>query len=650
LEKDPKRRLRDIGDARDLLDEPAALAVPASLTRVGIAATVAAGILAAVAGIAGLGWWRATRPVEHPLVRISAQLVPGDALSTWRLDQNVSLTQSYPETILALSPDGTRLAAEVRVPGGFSRLVVRKLDQRLFVPLPGTESAGAPFFSPDSQWIGFFSFDRKLKKVSVKGGAAIPLCDASNVGSGDWGDDGNIVAALNGALGGRAGGALSRVPSTGGTPTPVTELRSGERGERWPQVLPGSQAVLFTSFTSERPEDADVEVVSLNTHARKTLVHGAVMGKYLAVSGGGYLLFLHQNTLLAAPFDPDKLELKGTPQTVLYDVSAIGGQAITPGEYHFSQTGAFVYISGTADPLQSIFRMESSGRIQPLYTPPGYYDSMRFSPDGKYLAFAGGESAGHDDIWVKDLARDTPLRLTSMPGANTHPVWTPDAKYIVFASRGQPNAGLYWVRADGSGQPQRLAGPEEGYPLGFSPEGNRLGLNGGTTAIEIDSDHPKLGKLEPFPAASGVALPAYSPDFHWVAYRSDETGTPEIYVRSLPGLGGKQRISNGGGRYPIWSHNGRELFFLGFFDRHIMVVDYKTKDDSFLPGKPRVWSEKQVLFNLGGGPFWPYGLAPDDKGFAVLLDPDGSAEAKPSAQLTFLLNFPDELRRRVPLQ
>ena len=220
----------------------------------------------------------------------------------------------------------------------------------------------------------------------------------------------------------------------------------------------------------------------------------------------------------------------------------------------------------------------------------------------------------------------------------------------MFASQGQPNAGLYWVRADGSGQPQPLAGGDYSYPLAFSPDGKRLGFNRGTAAIEGDPDHPKLRKLEPFPADSGVVLPAFSPDFHWVAYRSDETGTPEIYVRRLPDLGGKKRISTGGGWHPIWSHNGRELFFLSFLDRHIMVVDYKTNHDSFLPGKPRVWSEKQVLINLGGGPFWPYGLALDDKGFAVLLYPDGSVEAKSTAQLTFLLNFPDELRRRVPLQ
>jgi serine/threonine-protein kinase len=218
----------------------------------------------------------------------------------------------------------------------------------------------------------------------------------------------------------------------------------------------------------------------------------------------------------------------------------------------------------------------------------------------------------------------------------------------VFSSQDQPDGGVYWVRADGSGEPQHVAGSEYGFPLSFSPDGRRLGFSNGSATIEGSPDRPQLGKIEPFPRASGVALPAFSQDFHWVAYRSDETGTPEVYVRPFPGLGAKWRISAGGGWHPIWSRNGHELFFLSFLDRHIMVVDYTANGDSFLPGKPRVWSEKQVLLNLGGGPSWPYGLAPDDKGFAVLLYPDGSAEAKSTAQLTFLLNFVDFLRQRVP--
>jgi Tol biopolymer transport system component len=291
--------------------------------------------------------------------------------------------------------------------------------------------------------------------------------------------------------------------------------------------------------------------------------------------------------------------------------------------------------------------MDSSGKTQPLQSALGYYNSMAFSPDGKYLAFVSGDPLGHEDILVKDLVRDSTLRLTQLPGGNDHLVWTPDGKYIVFRSRQNPKSGIYWVRSDGSGVPQ-LAGPGYGDPLAFSPDGKRLGFPTGVAAVEGEPDHPTLGKLQRFEPSSEVRRPAFSPDFHFVAYMSQETGTQEIYVRPFPSLGAKWKISSGASWHPIWSTNGRELFFMSLFDRHIMVVDYTVSGDRFVAEKPRVWSEKQILNNLGGGPYEPYGLAPDGKHFAVLLYPDGTGEAKPTAQLTFLLNFGDYLRERFP--
>jgi serine/threonine-protein kinase len=376
------------------------------------------------------------------------------------------------------------------------------------------------------------------------------------------------------------------------------------------------------------------------------LLHGGFMGKYIAASErSGYLVYGHQNTLYAVAFDVDKLAVTGTPRPVLDDVSSFG---TTPAEFDFSQTGIFVYVSGNLDPKQSIFWLDSSGKTEPLHSVPGYYNSMRFSHDGKSMAFATGDATIHEDIWVKDLARSSTLRLTSLAGTSSHPVWTPDDKHIVFQSNNQPEAGVYWVPFDGSSGPQRVAGVDYGVPLSVSPDGKQLGFANGSAVIEGGSDHPRFANLERFSQASGVSLPAFSPDFRWVAYRSDETGTPEVYVRPFPGLGAKKKISTSGGWFPIWSPNGHELFFLSFFDRRIMAVDYTTTGDSFMPGTPRVWSDKRVLLNLGGGPLWPYGLAPDGKRFAVLLYPDGTSEAKPTAQLTFLLNFVDYLRQGVP--
>jgi Tol biopolymer transport system component len=234
-------------------------------------------------------------------------------------------------------------------------------------------------------------------------------------------------------------------------------------------------------------------------------------------------------------------------------------------------------------------------------------------------------------------------------------VWSVDGKYIVFRAANQPNAGIYGIRSDGSSEPQRLA-KVDASPVAFSPDGTRLVLQGGNpfTAMEVmtapfvdASDHPQLGNPELLLRARGFPMPAFSPNGHWIAYASGETGRTEVYVQPFPGPGGKVSISTEGGGFPVWSPNGHELFFLTA-DRRIMVADYTAKRDSFSPGKPRVWSQQQILLNVTGGPFQPYALAPDGKRFVVVLYPDGTTERRNPLHLTFLLNLGDELRRRVP--
>jgi serine/threonine-protein kinase len=286
-----------------------------------------------------------------------------------------------------------------------------------------------------------------------------------------------------------------------------------------------------------------------------------------------------------------------------------------------------------------------------LHAPPGVYSTPRFSPDGKRLAFAAASGIGVD-IWVKDLDRDTPSRLSFLGGMNRFPVWTPDGKNIVFQSMNSPAPGLYWIRSDGSGESQRLTdGKLLEYPYSFSPDGKRLAFsadgNGGsvdifTAAIETDPIHVRLGKPELFlgtPFDEG--RPVFSPDGHWLAYTSNESGTFEVYVRPFPGPGGKWQISKGGGSSPLWSRDGRELLF-ETLDGRVMAAGYSVKSDSFAAGKPRVWSER--LLYAGGAPV--YDLAPDGKRIAAILASD-QAGGEPT-HLTFLLNFFDELRRRAP--
>jgi serine/threonine-protein kinase len=255
------------------------------------------------------------------------------------------------------------------------------------------------------------------------------------------------------------------------------------------------------------------------------------------------------------------------------------------------------------------------------------------------------------DIWVTDLARDTTSRLTSLLADNNFPVWTPDGKNIVFEALGSAALGMYWIRADGSGEPQRLTdGKPRQIPGSFSPDGKRLAYQQATdsgrseiwtASIEGDSDHPRLGRAELFLGTPYSTLnPVFSPDGRWLAYYSNETGTYEVYVRPFPGPGGRQQISTGGGRYPMWSPIGRELFFLAS-DRRIMVAGYSARGDSFTAAKPQVWSEGR----LAEAPFRSYDLAPDGKRFVGLLYPDGTSEPRPFTHVTVMLNFFDELRR-----
>jgi Tol biopolymer transport system component/predicted Ser/Thr protein kinase len=646
LQKDPKQRLQAIGDWRLLLSDVQQLQVAApSRPRLGwIAATV---VLAALAATAGIGWWRAMRPVTQPLIRFSTELapVPGSAFG-YRIDDTI-VGVGQPGTFLTISPDGTRLVVQVADPTDRKILLAsRRLNENRFTPIPGTENPASPFFSPDGQWIAFFG-DGRLRKIPIQGGAPVVLCSAENFPSGSWGDDGNIIAAL------QTYGGLSRISSASGTSAAVTKLAEGETMHRWPQVLPGSDAVLFTAYTGGGAEDANIDAFSFKTHQRKRLVHGGEMARYVADQNGeGYLIYLHQNTLLAVAFDPRKLATAGTAQPILDDVRPMG--QTYRGDFDISRTGTLVYLSGSGEPERSIFWLDPSGKTEPLHPTPGFYNGLQFSPDGKRLVFGMGDPVTVEDLWVQDLERNTSVRLTSLGGVSDSPLWSPDGKYILFAHT--PNDSIYRVHADGAGEPQLLAKVETATFLSsISPGGKRVAFAAGnpfttmqvsTAPLEGTADRPVLGKMEPFLRASGFPMPAFSTDGRWLAYSSAETGTMETYVQPYPGPGGKVAISTGGGAFPLWSPNAHQLFFIAL--NGIMVADYSATGDSFTPGKPRAWSPHPILLNYGGGPFQPYALAPDGKRFAVMLYPDGTAERHSTLHLTFLLNFADELSRRVP--
>jgi serine/threonine-protein kinase len=371
------------------------------------------------------------------------------------------------------------------------------------------------------------------------------------------------------------------------------------------------------------------------------------------------LVWVHRNVLYAAPFDLDRLALAGEPQPVVEDID---NAQDTGGNFGFSGApsgpGTFVYVTRKGGLQRSIFWLDSAGGTRPLHPAPGLYGFPRFSPDGKRLAFSAGDDQGHQDLWVRDLERDTASRVTRLEGQNQSPVWTPDSKNLIFWSSNPAAPGIYSVRADGSGVAQRLTdGKIVQSQLSISPDGKRLAMaqtnsSGGveiwTAPVEGDPGHPRLGKAEPFLQTPFITiLPAFSRDGRWLAYHSGEPGKEGLWVVPFPGPGGGWLISSRGD-VPVWSRNGHELFFLEDL-RTIMVAAYTAKGDAFEFSKPRVWSPHPVV-DLGSPPVGSYDVAPDGKRVAVVLNTDGTADPKPITHLTFLVNFFDELRRRVPAE
>jgi Tol biopolymer transport system component/predicted Ser/Thr protein kinase len=632
LEKDPWRRLRDIGEARVTLEGPAEeISLPAAPpVRAGRTRPlqVAAVVLALTIALAMI--WRATRPLNRPLMRFSADpspdLAPGAHITA------------------VISPDGTRIVYPVRSAGA-PQLATRLLNQSQATILSGTDGAVDPFFAPDGQWIGFFA-GGKMKKTSLEGGAPVTLVETSGPGARGawWGEDGSIIATLDVRH-------LFRVPDAGGKAEMLAAKPEpkGFISYRWPQILPGGETVLVTANTTPASfEDATIAAVSLKTGDLKVLAHGGYFGRYLP---SGHLTYVHQGTLFAVAFDARRLETRGVPAPILEDM--VGNTTAGAGQLSFSRTGTLVYLSSeSGSGARTVEWMDATGKKLPLLTATGAVLTPRLSPDGTRLALAVD-----GDISVYDAGSGATTRITFTHAPNWFPVWTPDNKHIVYAAS---TGGIWWTRADGFGQPEQiLKTPGRAVPGSFSPDGERLALHqygeGGNRDIWIlpldtaDPDHPKPGKLELFvrtPTAADVE-PAFSPDGRWLAYTSNESGSPQIYVRPYPegaAGGGKWQISTAPGEFSIWSPNGRELFYVTL-DGHIMVADYTANGNTFNPGKPRQWCETPIL--LTGG-YRPFDLAADGKRFAIFPTAETAGDQKGSPHLTFLVNFFDELKRRLP--
>jgi serine/threonine-protein kinase len=630
LDRNLKTRLRDIGEARIAIDNPGAKPDAAPQPKPSRWPWVAAGVLAVAALVGWYAAWRATRPVEYPLTRLSVDLGP-NAIRGFNLTA-------------AISPDGRRIVFPARGADGRRQLATRLLDEAQPTLLPGTEYGSDPFFSPDGHWIAFFASGR-LKKISAQGGApmSIQAAGSASFWGGSWGENGDVVAAVG------TNTSLSRFSDAGGARRLVTKLAPGENTHRWPQVLLGANAVLFTACPNAVTiQQCKIEAASLKTGQVKILEDGGYFGRYLPT---GHLIYIHEGVLFGVKFDKDTLEVRGTPVPLVEDVAA--NTATGGGQYDVSTGpdghGTLVYRAGkTFSETWQVNLLDSSGRMQPLLAEPGQYTFPRFSPDGQKLAFTG------DAIYIRDLQRGSSTRLT-FAAASRNSVWAPDGRHIAYRDVGKDST-ISWVRSDGSGEPQTLLeSPANLIAWSFTSDGRRLayfeaqsntGFDIWTLPLDLsDPDHPKPGKPEPFlRTPADEMVPQFSPDGRWIAYRSNETGQNEIFIRPFPaGSGGKWQISSSGGNYALWAPNGRELFY-ETLDNRIMVLDYKVDGASFIYSKPRLWSDRQ-LFNVGTGNL---DLAPDGKHFAVLWQPEPAADTSGSVHVTMLLNFFDEVRRKIP--
>ena len=650
LDRDLKTRLQAIGEARiavqKCLTDPkgGTVAPPALVRAAGKLPWVAAALASAAAALFGFGYYSATRPADlKPLVRLDVDLGSSVSLSSARGADAI------------LSPDSTRLVFASQ-----GKLFTRKLDQPKATELPGTAGAFAPFFSPDGQWIAYFD-GSKLKKLSLESGEQAILCNAAGVGGGSWGPDGNIIAPLSSAS------ALSRVPSTGGAPTPVTELAPGETHHDWPQVLPGGKAVLFTSYTSVNGfAGSTIEVVSLTdpkgkAGRRKVLQRGGFFGRYAAAShGAGHLAYMNSGTLFAVALDLDALEVRGAPVPVVEQVACnpTFGFAQLDLSGAPSSSGTLLYRSGGVEGngLVTIQWLDNAGRMQPLLAKPGAYQRPRLSPDGQRLALEIPTGTG-PDVWIYNWPRDTMTRLTfdaGVGGLAMSPVWSPDGRYIVFYGKG----GIFWTLSNGAGKPQPLTqGKTPQFPWSFTPDTKRLAwieakAGGGfglwTAPVEGDGAGLRSGKPELFiEDAFDERYPMLSPDGRWLAYMSNESGTFQVYVRAFPDRGGKWQISSNGGTYPVWSHDGHELFFRSG-DGRVMVAAYTVKGDSLAADQPKVWSEKRIA-EQGMLGYASYDVARDGKRMAALMPVETPESQQAQSHVIFLLNFFDELRRKAPL-
>jgi eukaryotic-like serine/threonine-protein kinase len=620
LQKDPKQRLQAIGDMRLLLQDDAAEGALQPVARsqnklpwaIAVALAIAAGALGYLA------------------LRHSREEAPRLAKLYFAPPEKGSINETNGPAV-AVSPDGRRVVFKAAVDGKNS-LWVRDLDSLSLRMLAGTDNANLPFWSPDSRWIGFFA-QGNLMKIDVAGGPTITICSADSGRGGTWNENDVIVFAPKNT------GALFRVSAAGGTAAPLTELDTTrkEDAQRFPWFLPDGRHFLYLSRSGDADKTA-VLIGDLESKDRKEIVKVASNAVYIST---GYLLFARDRTLMAQSFDAAKLQTTGDPVPVAEQVDYRNG-GFAYSYFSASQNGVLAYASGGYGGNLQITWFDRTGKSAGAVGKPVDVQWASLSPDGKFVVTdrASNAGSGDRDIWLYDLARGTEQRIT-FAGNNTFPIWSPDGARIAFLATREGSGKLLAKAANGTGTEETLEAATKA-PMDWSRDGRYLTsatLNGNPkTGNDIwmlpMKDSP--GDRKPTPVFQTDFQESYnkiSPDGRWLAYQSDESKRAEIYVVGFPGLNGKWQVSVDGGRIPVWSRDGKELYFLGANNK-LMAVEIKP-GAQFQAGVPK------PLFDVQLGPSSPnFDVSAD--GRFLIATPIEQAAAVP---MTVVLNWQAGLKK-----
>jgi serine/threonine-protein kinase len=629
----------------------AAPARPRGRTGIGIGAALAGLILGgAVTAMVNRFVTRQSGDRTPAVTRSVVSIAPAEHLQAIATDRTTN--EGRPSrTSMAWSPDGRSIVFSA-LQGDRQQLYLRAIDQLAATAMAGTEGGGAPFFSPDGRWVAFWS-GGILKKTPADGnGPATPICEVQAMFGATWGADGTIIFS-------RGSAGLWRVSADGGTPAVLAapDIGKGELKYLLPWILSGDRTVIFTVTHTTLPTWEDTEIVaqSLATGERRVLVQKAADGRYLP---SGHLVYMSRGTLMAVPFDLDRLEATGGAVALIDNVMQAANTTSEAfdtgaGQFSVSASGALLYLPGgiSPDPERSIVWVDrKTGAAQPLALPTKAYLSPRLSPDGRQVVVW---TQGDRNVWVHDLSRGTLTRLT-FDARNARAIWTLDGKRVTYGSAAGGNENLFVRLADGSGPADRLTtSPNLQFAAAWTPSDQSLVFvetrpGTGTDILVVSPS----GDRQPRPLVEtrfADAYPDLSPDGRWLAYMSEESGRPEVYVQPYPGPGPRQQVSANGGTGPAWSRDGRELFystaqtFGGQAVPTRMMTVPITLRPTFTVGAPRQLFEGRFGATAG---IRSYDVTADGRRFLMVQQKERPPVA--AAEMILVQNWLEEVKTRVP--